>query len=296
MSDKYKAIWLSHSSYNDFLNCHKAYYLKNIYKDPKSNKKISILSPYSSLGSAIHLSIDELTKYKSEDRKEILKNLENIYTEIWKNNFQSEKGGFKEEKEEKIFFDKGLEMIKNLILHPNFLLNKIIKKESYWKDLEMNIPNFFIDDEEEVLLCGNLDWIEYLEKDDSLHIVDFKTGQNEEKEDSSQLLIYILLLQALQKRKISKTSYWYLGKEDDIKEKKIKQAEIDELRNKIIQVGHKIKEMKNQTFKKDWREIFLCQKELNGKRCFDCENFEKILKGEGKYIGPDIYKKDGYIL
>jgi ATP-dependent helicase/DNAse subunit B len=76
MSDKYKAIWLSHSSYNDFLNCPRGYYLKNVYKDPKTKNKISLLSSATSLGSAVHLSIETLLNYPSHEREEKLKDLQ----------------------------------------------------------------------------------------------------------------------------------------------------------------------------------------------------------------------------
>lgn len=291
MSDKYKAIWLSHSSYNDFLNCPRGYYLKNVYKDPKTKNKISLLSPATSLGSAVHLSIETLLNYPSHEREEKLKDLEKEYERIWNENFVGKKGGFQNSEEEKECFQKGLEMIANIKQNPNFLLNKTIKRESYYKgDI---LPNFFIDDEQEVLLCGVPDWVEYLD-DDTLHVVDFKTGKNHEKEDSTQLPIYVLLLENLQKRKVSKASYWYLLTDKNIKEKEIDREEIEEVKNKIVQAGKEIKELKNETLKKDWKEIFVCKKGEFG--CIHCRDYEKILNNEAEYIGKDIYGKDGYIL
>lgn len=300
MSDKYKAIWLSHSSYNDFLNCKREYYLKNIYKDPKSRNKISLISPHTSLGSAVHLAIETLLNYPSHEREEKLKYLEKEYERIWNENFVGKRGGFQNSEEEKEYYDKGLMMIENIKGNPNFLLNKIIKKESYYKG-EL-LPNFFIDDEEEVLLCGVPDWVEYLD-DDTLHVVDFKTGKNEEKDDSTQLPIYVLLLENLQKRKVTKASYWYLLKDKNAKEstvakaivdKKIDREEVEEIKNKIVAAGKEIKELKNETLKKDWKEIFVCEKGESG--CIHCRDYEKILNNEAEYVGKDIYGKDGYIL
>lgn len=291
MADKYKAIWLSHSSFNDFLNCPKAYYLKNVYKDSKSRNKISLLSPYTSLGSAVHLSIETLLRYPADERKKKLNSLEKEYEEIWNKNFQGKKGGFLSAEEEKEFFDKGLEMIKNLKQNPNFLLNKIIKRESYYKgDI---LPNYFIDDEEEILLCGVPDWVEYL-NDDTLHVIDFKTGKNEEKEDSTQLPIYVLLLENLQKRKVSRASYWYLLKDSEAKEKEIVREEVEDIKNKIVKAGKEIKDLKNEALKKDWREVFICKRGEEG--CIHCRDYEKIISGEAEYVGKDIYDKDGYIL
>ena len=52
--DSFTAVWVSHSSIGDYLKCPRAYYLKNIYKDPKNKKKIGIVNPALSLGSAVH--------------------------------------------------------------------------------------------------------------------------------------------------------------------------------------------------------------------------------------------------
>lgn len=291
MADKYKAIWLSHSSFNDFLNCPKAYYLKNVYKDPKSRKKISLITPYTSLGSAVHLALETLQEIPAGGREEKIKVLDEEYKKIWEKNFRGEKGGFRSEEEEKEFFEKGLEMIQNIKENPNFLLNKIIRKESYYKG-EI-IPNYFIDDEEEVLLCGVPDWVEYLE-DDTLHVIDFKTGKNEEKEDSTQLPIYILLLENLQNRKVSRASYWYLSKDKKEIVKEIGKEEIEDVKNEIIKVGKEIKDLKNRLLKEDWRDVFACKRGDEG--CIHCRDYEKIISGEAKYVGLDIYDKDGYIL
>ena len=35
--DKYTAVWVSHSSMGDFLKCPRAYFLHNVYKDPKTD-------------------------------------------------------------------------------------------------------------------------------------------------------------------------------------------------------------------------------------------------------------------
>jgi len=291
MADKYKAIWLSHSSFNDFLSCPKAYYLKNVYKDPKSRNKISLISPYTSLGSAVHLSIETLLDFPSEKRVEKLNTLEKDYEKIWQTNFQGKRGGFLSDEEEKDFFERGLATIKNIKENPNFLLNKIIKKESYYKgDI---LPNYFIDSEEEILLCGVPDWVEYLD-DDTLHVIDFKTGKNEEKEDSTQLPIYVLLLENLQKRKVSRASYWYLSKDKKAQEKEIVREEVEDIKNKIVKTGKDIKDLKNEALRKDWREVFICKRGEEG--CMHCRDYEKIISGEAEYIGKDIYNKDGYIL
>jgi hypothetical protein len=58
--DKYKAVWVSHSSIGDFLKCPRAYFLHNVYKDPKTGRKINIVSPALSLGLAVHTALESL--------------------------------------------------------------------------------------------------------------------------------------------------------------------------------------------------------------------------------------------
>src|SRR3989338_9945774 len=106
-------------------------------------------------------------------------------------------------------------MLEKVTGDPRFLINKCIKLK---RD---TMPcNFYLSEEHNIILNGLVDWIEYLPETDSLHIVDFKTGKVEEKDGSLQLPIYLLLCDALQKRKVTKASYWYL-ETDKIVEKEL---------------------------------------------------------------------------
>ena len=81
VKNKYEAVWVSHSSINDFLKCPRAYYLRDMYKS-KDNKKISLVNPSLSLGSAVHETLEGLAKYKAEDR--FKKSLLEAFEENWK--------------------------------------------------------------------------------------------------------------------------------------------------------------------------------------------------------------------
>ena len=37
------------------------------------------------------------------------------------------------------------------------------------------LPNYYLSEEDDIILCGKIDWLEYLEDSDSVHIIDFKT-------------------------------------------------------------------------------------------------------------------------
>src|SRR3990167_6837740 len=66
--DKYTAIWVSHSSMGDFLKCPRSYYLHNVYKDPKTGRKINIVSPALSLGQAVHSTLEPLRDVPVDER------------------------------------------------------------------------------------------------------------------------------------------------------------------------------------------------------------------------------------
>lgn len=272
--DKYSAIWVSHSSMGDFLKCPRLYYLHNMYKDPKTGNKVSLVSPHMSLGVAVHEVLEGLGDYKSEDRMK--QDLIKKYVEAWAK-VTGPRGGFKNTDEEKEFKERGLRMIENVIKDPKFLVNKTLKL----KREKMN-PNFFLSDEHNIILNGLVDWIEYLPETDSLHIVDFKTGKKEESESSLQLPIYLLLCDALQKRKVTKASYWYL-ESDKIVEKEL--PNLEEARIAVMEVALKVKEARD-------KKEFKCPYGEAG--CFGCKPYEAILKGEAKYLGIGGFNQDLY--
>lgn len=60
-----------------------------------------------------------------------------------------------------------------------------------------------------ILLFGRVDRIDE-EPDGTLHLIDYKGGQEAEDIDTSQLTLYALLVEAKLDRKVSKASFWYL--------------------------------------------------------------------------------------
>ena len=278
MAEKYSAVWVSHSSMGDFLKCPRLYYLHNMYKDLKTGNKISLVSPFMSLGVAVHEVLEGLANFKAEDR--LKQDLLQAYEVAW-SKVSGKKGGFKTDDEEAEFKARGKRMIENVINDPKFLVNKTLKLPRE----KMN-PNFFLSEEENIILNGLVDWIEYLPEDDSLHIVDFKTGKNEEEDASLQLPIYLLLCNALQKRKVTKASYWYL-ETNKIVEKEL--PDLDTAKRDVLKVALSVKEarVKNE---------FLCPKGEDG--CIHCRPYEAILKKDPsvEYVGEGQFKQDMYIL
>lgn len=269
-------LWISHSSIRDFLICPRAYYLRQVYKDPITGHKITTINPPLALGQTVHEVLESLSTIKSEDR--FKESLISRYEEEWKK-ISGELGGFRSKDEESDFKQRGQLMIQRVMDFPGPLLNKALKLTS--PDPNFSLPHYFISVEDNIILCGKVDWLEYLPKDDGIHIIDFKTGKNDEDVDSLQLPIYSLLVKNRQKRNIKKTSYWYLERDDQPIEQAL--PDLDEAYNKVLGLGLQIKELRKSG-------KYICPK--NG--CFACHPLEAIINKQAKYVGSNSYQ-DIYI-
>lgn len=276
--DKYSAVWVSHSSISDFLKCPRLYYLKNIYKNERG-KKVTLTSPALSLGIAVHETVEGLKNHKVEER--FSKSLEETFEKEWIK-VSGKMGGFKTIQEEAEAKERGKNMILRVMQNPGPLLNKTIKLPEFNNGMP---PNYFISQDDNIILNGKIDWLEYIETDDSLRVIDFKTGKNEEKKDSLQLPIYILLLTALQKRKISGAAYWYLDKDNSPVD--VPMPDIKKAHNIVLAHAKKIKEARE-------KNEFNCPRGPGG--CFACKPMEKILKGEAEFVGIGNYGQEIYII
>ncbi|PIP85680.1 hypothetical protein COW83_02985, partial [Candidatus Collierbacteria bacterium CG22_combo_CG10-13_8_21_14_all_43_12] len=225
--DKYSAVWISHSSINDFLQCPRAYFLKNIYKDRSTGNKIQIITPSLSLGSTIHEVIESLSTIPTDTR--FNNSLVLKFDQIWEN-YSGKKGGFKDLAEEHKYKERGKTMLRRVMDHPGPLSNLAVK-------IKENLPYFWLSEEENIILCGKIDWLEYLKGEDSIHIIDFKTSKKEETNESLQLPIYHLLVARCQKRPVSKASYWYLDFSDTPKEQFLPDVLTTE--SKLLEIGRK---------------------------------------------------------
>jgi ATP-dependent helicase/DNAse subunit B len=286
MSDKYTATWVSHSSITDFLKCPRVYYLKNIYKDKKTGNKVAIASPAMSLGQAVHEVIESLSKIPLSRRFETP--LIDLYEQAWEK-VSGKKGGFLNTDTENQYKQRGVEMINRVRKNPGPLKNLAVK-------IEEDLPQFWLSEEDNLMLCGKVDWLEYLPETDSVHIIDFKTSKDaQEDPESLQLPIYHLLVKNTQKRDVTKASYWYLEQNDAPTSKDL--PDYDESYAKVLSIAKKIKLARQL-------ESFKCPDGDEG--CRDCRPYEKILNGEAELVYTsdkrDIYvleneeKKEGKIL
>ncbi|MEI6345910.1 MAG: PD-(D/E)XK nuclease family protein [bacterium] len=281
--DKYSAVWVSHSSMGDFLKCPRAYYLHNIYKDPKTRRKMSVVGPALSLGTAVHGVVEGLADFKAEERftgRDLLAEYEKQWAKV-----SGEKGGFKSVEDEAEWKARGEVMIERVIAHPGPLVKKALKLKGGQNDM---LPNYFLSEDENIILCGKIDWLEYVPEDDSVRVLDFKTGKREEEGESLQLPIYLLLLNELQKRKVSGASYWYLDRDDEPKLVELPSLEV--AREKVLTVARAVKAARE-------KGVFECPRVLaGGSSCFACAPYEAILRGEAKSLGVGEYNQDLFLV
>ncbi|OGZ63350.1 MAG: hypothetical protein A3C58_02580 [Candidatus Staskawiczbacteria bacterium RIFCSPHIGHO2_02_FULL_34_10] len=279
--DKYSAIWVSYSSIGDFLKCPRGYFLKNIYRNER-NRKINVVSPSLSLGSAVHEVLEGLLNYKAEERA--LQPLGAQFEENWKK-FSGKQGGFKTKEEETEAKARGLAMIARVAKNMGPLLHKAVKLPPHANDMP---PNFILSEEENIVLSGKIDWLEYVEADDSVRVIDFKTGKKDEDQNSLQLPIYTLLLNALQKRKVSGATYWYLERNDT--PTNVALPNIVVAREKVLEAAMKVKKAREVG-------VFECPRRVGGSAlsraegCFACRDFEKILRGEAELVKVDEVRR-----
>jgi len=271
--DKYTAVWVSNSSMSDFAKCPRLYYLRNVYKDPISRHKINIINPSLALGQSVHEVLEALSVIPVEDR--FATSLLATYDTVWKK-VSGKLGGFTSEREESLVKERGAQMLKRVMDKPGPLKNKAVK-------IPMELPKYYLSEEENIVLCGKIDWLEYVPEDNSVHIIDFKTGKNDESASSLQLPIYLLLVHNLQKRKVSKVSYWYLDRND--LPVSVNLPTLEKAYEFVLETARKVKAAR-------LKGEYLCPR----KGCFACRPFEKILRHEAEFVGVGGYNQDLYIV
>lgn len=263
------AIFLSHTSLNDFLNCPKAYYLKNVYRNPESGYKIQAVSPYLALGAVVH---DVIKWYFEAEDKPTKVEVENKFRGFWWK-FHGKRGGFTSSEEEAGFGKRGLLMLEN------FLTN-VTKVEKPLSPIEF--PKYLLT--ENIVLHGNMDYAGEL-SDGTLHVMDFKTGSKDEV-SPLQLYIYSILAENYYGKPVSKASFWYLDRDDAPKEIVMDplQPQIDWLTEKGLMLKKALEEN--------------CWECIRGEDlCRDCRDYTAILEGKGELMFVDhAFKKEVYFL
>lgn len=272
MKDKYSAIWVSHSSIGDYLKCPRAYYLRNVHRDPKTNRKISIMEPTLALGQAVHDCIDALSKLPTDER--FKEPLLIRFEKTWQN-VTGVKGGFANVEQEQKFYDRAKQMVGRIAAHPGPIAQKAIK-------IRQDLPYFWLSEEENIILCGKVDWLEYIDLSDSVRIIDFKTGKFDEDPESLQLPIYYLLASRTQTKKVTAMAYWYLDRDDEPVDVPIPNEE--EALKRVLEAAKKVALARKL-------DHFKCRTD----GCRSCRPYEAILLGKAIHIGINTFGQDMYI-
>jgi ATP-dependent helicase/DNAse subunit B len=276
MADKYSAIWVSHSSIGLFRQCPRAYCLSNVYRSPKTGRKITLMSPALALGQAVHEVIESLSSLPVAQRFE--ESLLEKFELVWRR-LSGKKGGFVSEEQEEKYKERGRSMLQKVIKNPGPLKNLAVK-------IKQDLPYFWLSEKDNIILCGKIDWLEYMRKDKAVHIIDFKTSKyRKEDEDSLQLPIYQLLASHCQSYPVKKVSYWYLEFADQPEE--VGLLDIEKAHDMVLKLAKKIKLARAL-------DRFPCPRGSAG--CLVCQPLEKIIRGEGELVGIDDYKREVYVL
>lgn len=271
--DKYTAVWVSHSSISDFLKCPRAYFLNNVYRDPKTGHKITLMSPPLALGQVVHAVLESLSVMPAEKR--FVEPLALKFEKVWEK-VSGKKGGFENSDVEEKYKKRGKAMLSQVLNNPGPLAKLAVK-------IKMELPYFWLSEKDNIILCGKIDWLEYFPDTDTVHIIDFKTGKSYEDPKSLQLPIYHLLVSNCQKRMTSKASYWYLARSEAPVEQKL--PDLDKAHKKILKIAKKIKLARQL-------KRFKCKHKTG---CRTCRPYEAIIRGDAEFVGTDDFQQDVYI-
>jgi hypothetical protein len=188
------------------------------------------------------------------------------FDKVWEK-FSGKKGGFHNPEQEQESKERGKQMIASVMDHPGPLARLSIK-------LKQDFLYYWLSEEDNIILCGKIDWLEYLKDINAVHIIDFKTSKKEESKDSLQLPIYYLLAKNCQSRQVEKLSYWYL--EYDTMPTRMDLPDLDTASAKLLELGRKIKLARKL-------ENFNCPSGSDG--CIACRDLERVSRGEGEKVG-----------
>lgn len=273
VQDKYTAVWVSHSSISDFLACPRAYFLKNVYKNPTTGRKMTLMSPPLALGQAVHEVIESLSVLPVAKR--FTQSLADKFSTAW-GKVSGKKGGFADPDHEHTYKQRGLDMLKKVWDNPGPLLNQAVK-------INMDLPHFWLSDTDNIILNGRIDWLEYLPDTDSVHIIDFKTGRHQENTASLQLPIYTLLATHTQSRPVAQVSYWYIDSDTAPQAQDL--PGLDTSKDQILKIAKQIKLARQL-------QRFVCPHS----GCRACEPLEAVLSGQAESVGVDNINREIYVL
>lgn len=280
----------SPSKLNMFLECPKCYhfyYLDPIYSKMKSDlKKLpDNIWSFHTLGKAVHNAITLFYHSPIEERTK--GSLKEFLKETWQSEVMPNKkpplgkwGGFESIEREREAYHQALQMLANfwemaeLEIKPAYLPTR-----DFWRSIE-DYKKLIVPLTSEFDISGKFDLV-IAEDDDSLRIVDFKTGKRE-KDDYFQLRFYKILAELRFKKPVEKASFYFL-RAGNKKEFDLTGETIEEIRKEMLA---RIREIKAKRIFEP-RPSKLCKFCLFKSFCPEKEKVSEIVEGvkEGDY--PD---------
>lgn len=239
-----------------FEQCPKAYhfsYLDEVYSKMKSQlrKDPSNLWPFNTLGKAVH---DAITLFLYLPEKEqTLENLKEQLKASWWSEAMPQKipplgkwGGFKDLEEERSYYKEALKLLANFY---KTFDRKIKIKLLPTRNIKRSIDDYKklikpVNDDFDV--SGKLDLVLDLDNN-SLEVVDFKTGKSEEKDDF-QLRFYKLLTELNFSQPVNKASFYYL-RTGNIKEFSLEKDDLEKIKKEVIKKIKKTQAQKEYVVK-----------------------------------------------
>jgi hypothetical protein len=197
------------------------------------------------------------------------------FEKVWKN-YSGKVGGFTDSEVEHIYKTRGMEMIKRITNNPGPLKKLAVK-------IGMELPHFWLSEDENIILCGKIDWLVYTPETDSVQIIDFKTSKKQERESSLQLPAYMLLATNCQKRKVAGAAYWYLENSDSLTDKVL--PSYDEALTEILKLARSVKLARS-----------LNKLDCPHGGCRSCQPLELIFQGKAECVGVNSFGQDLFLL
>ena len=280
----------SPSKIASFFECPKKYhfsFIDPVYSKMKNklNKYPENIWPFNTLGKAIHNAIT-LFYYLPEDRR-TEENLKEQLKKTWESEAMRNKkpplgkwGGFENIEEEREYYKEAVLMLRNFLkiaeIAPDF---KYLPTDNLKKSIDDYI-NLITPISKDYDISGKFDLI--INEGEFLHIIDFKTGKNEEGADDFQLKFYKLLAEEKFKKPVKKTSFYFL-RSGSIKESESKKEDSGKIKKEIL---GKIKEIKST---KDFipQPSGLCKFCIFKTFCSKKEEVDQRIKNVRKEDYPD---------
>lgn len=262
-----------------FEKCPKSYYF--VYLDPIYSKMKNDLKKlpqnifsFQTLGKAVHNAITLF--YHAPVEQRIYEQLKEFLKQTWQSEVKWNKkpplgewGGFKSVNEEREVYTQALLMLANFFqmaeIEPEF---EYLPSQNWQRSIE-DFQNLITPLSAEFDISGKFDLV--IKDNNSLKIVDFKTGK-EENGDQFQLRFYKVLAEANFKKPVKKASFYFL-KTGSQEEFDLEKQETERIKEEILEKINQIKTCQNF----ESRPSKLCQFCLFKSFCPEKEKVKEII-------------------